>query len=34
MSDRLRVASIQYFVRPVASFDEFARQVSALVGTV
>lgn len=33
MSDRLRVAALQYFVRPVASFDEFARQVSALVGT-
>ena len=33
MSERIRVASIQYFVRPVASFDEFAAQVSALVGT-
>jgi len=33
MTDRLRVASIQYFIRPVASFDRFADQVAGLVGT-
>ena len=33
MNDPVRVASIQYFIRPVRSFDEFAQQVSALVGT-
>ncbi len=31
--DRLRVASLQYFIRPVASFEQFAEQVSALVDT-
>ena len=31
--DRLRVASLQYFIRPVSSFDAFAEQVSALVET-
>ena len=31
--DRIRVASLQYFVRPVASFEQFADQVSALVET-
>lgn len=29
--DALRVAAIQYFIRPVESFDEFADQVTALV---
>ena len=29
--DRVRIASLQYFIRPVRSFDEFAEQVSALV---
>ena len=33
MDDRLRVASIQYYIRPVRSFAEFAEQVSALVST-
>jgi predicted amidohydrolase len=33
LDDRLRVASIQYYIRPVRSFDEFAEQVSALVST-
>ena len=33
MNDPVRVASIQYFIRPVRSFDEFAAQVSALVDT-
>lgn len=31
--DRVRVASLQYFVRPVTSFDQFADQVGALVDT-
>lgn len=31
--DRIRVASLQYFVRPVTSFEQFADQVSALVET-
>lgn len=31
--DRLRVASLQYFIRPVNSFADFAAQVSALVDT-
>jgi predicted amidohydrolase len=30
---QLRVAAIQYLLRPVASFDAFAEQVSALVST-
>jgi predicted amidohydrolase len=31
--DRLRVAALQYFIRPVSSFDQFADQVTALVKT-
>lgn len=31
--DRLRVASLQYFIRPVSSFEDFAAQVTALVDT-
>lgn len=31
--ERLRVASLQYFIRPVTSFEQFAEQVSALVDT-
>jgi predicted amidohydrolase len=31
--DRIRVASLQYFIRPVTSFNEFADQVRGLVGT-
>lgn len=31
--DRIRVASLQYYVRPVTSFDQFADQVGALVET-
>ncbi len=31
--ERLRVASLQYFIRPVTSFEQFAEQVSALVET-
>ncbi len=33
LMDRIRVASLQYFIRPVKSFDEFAAQVKALVDT-
>jgi predicted amidohydrolase len=33
MTDRIRVASLQYFIRPVASFDQFRDQVEALVET-
>jgi predicted amidohydrolase len=33
LPNRLRVASLQYFIRPVQSFDQFADQVSALVET-
>lgn len=33
MRNELRVAAVQYYVRPVASFDRFADQVSALVAT-
>jgi len=33
VSERVRVAALQYFIRPVRSFDEFAEQVSGLVGT-
>lgn len=29
--DRLRVAALQYYIRPVGSFDDFAAQVTALV---
>jgi predicted amidohydrolase len=32
-SRRIRVASCQYFIRPVKQFDEFAEQVEALVFT-
>lgn len=31
--DKLRVASLQYYIRPVHSFEEFALQVSSLVRT-
>lgn len=31
--DRIRVASLQYLIRPVKSFEEFAEQVTALVET-
>ena len=31
--DRIRVASLQYFIRPVQTFDQFRDQVEALVGT-
>ncbi|MGV3708734.1 MAG: carbon-nitrogen hydrolase family protein [Gemmatimonas sp.] len=31
--ERLRVATLQYLIRPVSSFDQFADQVSALVET-
>jgi len=31
--DRIRVASLQYFIRPVQAFQQFADQVSALVET-
>ena len=31
--DRIRVASLQYFIRPVESFDQFAQQVEALAWT-
>jgi len=31
--ERLRVASLQYFIRPVRTFDEFAAQVIGLVET-
>jgi len=31
--ERIRVASLQYFIRPVRSFDQFKEQVAALVGT-
>ena len=33
MSNRLRVASLQYFIRPVATFRELGDQVAALVHT-
>lgn len=33
MENRTRVASLQYLMRPVASFDEFRDQVAALVAT-
>lgn len=32
-TERIRVASLQYFIRPVQSFVQFADQVSALVDT-
>jgi predicted amidohydrolase len=31
--DRIRVAALQYFIRPVERFDDFARQVTGLVET-
>jgi len=31
--ERLRVAALQYYIRPVRSFDEFAAQVTSLVAT-
>lgn len=31
--DRIRVASLQYYIRPVQTFDQFRDQVSALVDT-
>jgi len=31
--DRIRVATLQYFIRPVLAFDEFAAQVRGLVET-
>jgi predicted amidohydrolase len=31
--ERLRVAALQYFIRPVTSFEQFADQVTALVKT-
>ena len=31
--DRLRVASLQYFIRPVTHFDQFRDQVAGLVET-
>jgi predicted amidohydrolase len=31
--NRVRVASLQYYIRPVKSFDEFAQQAEALVET-
>ncbi|MCB0349905.1 MAG: carbon-nitrogen hydrolase family protein [Bdellovibrionales bacterium] len=31
--DRIRVASLQYYIRPVKSFDDFAQQVEALIET-
>jgi predicted amidohydrolase len=33
VNDRVRVAAIQYYIRPVRSFAEFAEQVSGLVVT-
>ncbi len=34
MNQRLRVASLQYFIRPVKSFDQFEDQVVSLLETV
>lgn len=31
--NRVRIASLQYFIRPVGRFEEFADQVSGLIGT-
>ena len=31
--NRIRVASLQYFIRPVETFEQFAGQVEALVWT-
>lgn len=33
MEDRVRVATLQYLIRPVESFDQFAAQVTGLVET-
>ncbi len=33
MSERLRVGALQYFIRPVTGFDQFADQVEGLVAT-
>ncbi len=33
MLNRIRVASLQYFIRPVTTFDQFRDQVRALVET-
>lgn len=33
MPNRIRVASVQYYIRPVTTFDAFAEQVTALVET-
>lgn len=33
MSDRIRVASLQYFIRPVSTFEEFREQVVGLIET-
>lgn len=32
-NQRIRIATLQYFIRPVASFEQFSDQVSALVET-
>ena len=31
--DRIRVASLQYYIRPVERFEQFADQVESLVWT-
>jgi predicted amidohydrolase len=31
--ERIRVAALQYFIRPISTFDQFADQVSSLVET-
>ena len=31
--ERLRVASLQYLIRPVSSFDQFRDQVEGLIDT-
>ena len=33
MSERLRIGTLQYFIRPVTTFEEFEAQVAALVET-
>jgi predicted amidohydrolase len=33
MTERIRVASLQYYIRPVATFDQFRDQVESLVET-
>jgi predicted amidohydrolase len=33
MPDRLRVAAMQYFIRPVTRFEDFTGQVEGLVDT-